>query len=83
MKSNNKNISKVMNILEKHFDYKERTTLNKMRKKKKPNAFKILISCLLSLRARDESTEKTSKKLFAVAKTPRQIANLHIKKLKK
>tara|TARA_B100001971_G_C18150441_1_gene515519 strand:- start:49 stop:681 length:633 start_codon:yes stop_codon:yes gene_type:complete len=72
-----------MNILAKHFDYKERTTLNRMRKKKKPNAFKILISCLLSLRARDESTEKTSKKLFAVAKTPQTIAKLPIKQLEK
>lgn len=81
MESNNKNLSKIMNLLVKHFDYKERTTLNRMRKK--PNAFKILISCLLSLRARDESTEKTSKKLFAIADTPKQIANISVKKLEK
>ncbi len=76
-----KNISKVMEILEEHFDYKERTTLNRMREK--PDAFKILISCLLSLRARDENTEKVSKALFAVAHTPDEIVGLSVEKLEK
>ena len=74
-------ISKIMNILEEHFDYTKRTTLNRMRQK--PDAFKILISCLLSLRARDESTEKVSEKLFAVADTPEKIAKLPTAKLEK
>lgn len=78
---NSKNIPKTMQILAKHFNYKERTTLNRMRKK--PDAFKILISCLLSLRARDENTEKISKKLFSVAPTPKQILKIPIKKLEK
>ena len=73
------NILKIMKTLVEHFDYKERTTLNRMRKK--PDAFKILISCLLSLRARDESTEKVSAKLFAVADSPEKIANLSLEDL--
>ena len=76
-----KKIPQVMNLLVKHFDYKERTTLNRMRKK--PNAFKILISCLLSLRARDENTEKVSKKLFAIVNTPEEIAKMPTRKLEK
>ncbi len=76
-----KNIPKTMNILKKHFDFKERTTLNRMRKK--PNAFKILISCLLSLRARDENTEVVSAKLFAVADTPEAIVKLSTLRLEK
>lgn len=79
--TNQENISKIMEILKKHFDYKERTTLNRM--KKKPNAFRILIACLLSLRARDENTEKVSEKLFAVADTPEQIAKMPTAKLEK
>jgi endonuclease III len=63
-----KRINLIMKNLAKYYDYKERTTLNSMRKK--PNAYKILIACLLSLRARDEYTEKVSKQLFAVADTP-------------
>jgi len=72
-----------MKILKKHFHYKERTTLNRMRKKKNPDAFKILISCLLSLRTKDENTKKASDKLFKIADTPQQIANLPTKKLEK
>jgi len=75
------NIPLTMNLLVKHFNYKERTTLNRMRKK--PNSFKILISCLLSLRARDENTEKVSKKLFKVATTPEQIVKIPTRKLEK
>ncbi len=70
-----------MNLLTKHFDYQKRTTLNRMRIKKNPQAFKILISCLLSLRARDENTEKVSKALFVVADTPEKIIKIPTKKL--
>lgn len=69
-----------MGILERRFHYTERTTLNKMRGKE---AFKILISCLLSLRTRDENTEKVTKKLFAVAETPRRLSKMPLKKLEK
>jgi len=74
-----------MNILEKHFHYTERTTLNRMRKQKKSNknAFKILISCLLSLRAKDETTNRISKELFKIADTPKAIEKINTKKLEK
>lgn len=75
-----KYIEEIMSILEKEYPSTEKTTLNRMRKK--PDAFKILISCLLSLRARDENTEKVSKKLFEVADTPEKILALSDKKLK-
>ena len=74
-------ILEIMNILSKKYCSTERTTLNRMRTK--PNAFRILISCLLSLRARDENTEKVSKKLFSVADTPKKIMILPIKRLEK
>jgi len=76
-----KNISKIMGILAKHFNYNERTTLNRMRNK--PEPFKILITCLLSLRTQDKNTDKVSKKLFAVADTPEKISKIPIKKLEK
>lgn len=76
-----KNISNVMDLLAQHFDYKKRTTLNRMREK--PNAFKILIACLLSLRTQDKNTEKASSALFAVADTPEEIVKLPIKRLEK
>jgi len=76
-----KDISKVMNILEGYFHFTKRTTLNRMRKK--PDAFKILISCLLSLRTQDKNTEKASNSLFAVANTPKEILKIPTKKLEK
>ena len=77
----NKQILPVLRTLYKKYNSSSNTTLNRMRGK--PDPFKVLIACLLSLRARDENTEKVSKKLFAVAKTPKQIASLPTKRLEK
>jgi len=41
----------------------------------------LLIGTVLSQRTRDENTEKATRQLFAVAKTPKQILKLPIKKL--
>ncbi|MFH1364986.1 MAG: endonuclease III [archaeon] len=51
--------------------------------RKKPDAFKILISCLLSLRTQDSNTEKASSKLFSVADTPKSISKMPQKKLER
>jgi len=82
MNDNMSDIDKVMQILEKHYSYTERTTLNRMRKNNE-EAFKILISCLLSLRTQDKNTEIASNNLFAVAQTPEEILKIPIKKLEK
>lgn len=67
-------IKNVMEILKEEYPSHEKTTLNRMRDK--PDAFKILISCLLSLRTQDKNTEKASGRLFAVATTPESILYL-------
>jgi len=79
-RGNTRNIPIIMSILEKHFNYTERTTLNRMRQEK-TDPFKILISCLLSLRSRDETTEKISKELFEIADSPEKISKIPLKKL--
>jgi len=71
----------IMEKLKEIYSSTEKTTLNRMRKK--PDAFKVLISCLLSLRARDENTEKVSKQLFEVANTPEEIVKIPVEKLEK
>lgn len=78
-----RNINKIMKTLEKHFHYTKRTTLNRLRKSAKPDAFKILISCLLSLRTKDSNTENVSEKLFRAASSPKAIAKMPLKKLEK
>jgi len=77
----NKNIIPIMKTLIKAFPSNEQTTLNRMRKK--PDPYKVLISCLLSLRSRDETTEKVSKELYKYADTPRKMIKLPMKQLKK
>ena len=76
------NISSEMRLLAKHFNYSERTTLNRMRCNKE-DPFRILVSCLLSLRTQDKNTEKASNMLFAEADMPRKIIALPMKKLEK
>ncbi len=71
----------IISELKKRYPSTDKTTLNRMRKR--PDPFKVLISCLLSLRARDENTEKVSKKLFDIADTPEKITKIHIQKLEK
>jgi len=75
------NIETIMKILEKDFYKKGKTTLNRMREK--PDAFKVLIACLLSLRTQDKNTEIASSRLFAVADTPKGIVKLSIPRLEK
>lgn len=74
-----KHIKEIMEALIKKFPDLNLTTLNGMRKK--PNPFKILISCLLSLRTQDKNTKIASERLFAVADTPKKIINLQDKEL--
>jgi len=61
------NISEVMNILGRHFDVSRRTTLNRMRGSGEPDAFKILIGCLVSINIKDEVCEKILDELFSKA----------------
>ena len=45
--------------------------------------FPVLISCLISLRTKDEVTEAASRRLFAVARTPQQLLHLTQAKIRK
>lgn len=69
-------IKNIMEILIEKYPSHEKTTLNRMRLRENRDAFKILISCLLSLRTQDKNTEKASNRLFAVATTPETILSL-------
>ena len=45
--------------------------------------FHVLISCLLSLRTKDEVTEKASRRLFQLGKTPQALLKLSIRTIEK
>ena len=74
-------VVRVMKVLDDYFSDRSRTTLNRMRGER--DAFKILIACLLSLRTRDENTEKVCAKLFAVVDSPEEIVKIPVGKLEK
>ena len=47
------------------------------------NPFMVLVSCLLSLRTRDEITDAASKRLFILAKSPKKLLRLDPKQVEK
>jgi endonuclease-3 len=50
---------------------------------KKNDPFAVLISCIISLRTRDEITEPASARLFALAKSPAELSKLSDSKIEK
>ena len=57
-------VSEVMEVMQGHYDLDRRTTLNRMRKK--PDPFKVLIGCLVSINIKDEVCDKILEELFSV-----------------
>jgi len=49
----------------------------------KSGPYHVLVSCLLSLRTRDETTAKASKRLFALAGAPEKMVRLTAKQIEK
>lgn len=45
--------------------------------------YQVLIGCILSLRTKDETTAKASKRLFSLAKTPKQMTQLTTRRIQK
>jgi len=77
-------ISKVIEILKDYLSQYRKTTLNRESKdSKRYSPYQTLISCLLSLRAKDEVTEVISENLFKIAKTPEEMLKIPEKELKK
>ena len=47
------------------------------------NPFRVLVSCLLSLRTKDETTSQAVKRLFPLADTPQGILKIPVKQMEK
>ncbi len=80
--SYSENIPKIMNILKKELRKFEAPVATGIGEDTR-DPFMVLVSCLLSLRTKDKITGTISRKLFEVAKTPKEIANMPLKKLQK
>ena len=65
----------ILNFLEKRYGTYINTSM------KNQEIFELLLETVLSQRTRDESSEKAANNLFKVARTPKQILKLPMKKL--
>jgi endonuclease-3 len=81
LNASQKEISFIMDTLEKRYFRSRKPTLRRTSKEITP--FQILISCLISLRTKDENTEKVSARLFETAKTPEELSKINIRRLEK
>ena len=76
-----KEISNVFRKIRKAVKYWKIPTVIRMAKTRDP--FQVLISCVLSLRNRDEVTETASKSLLALASNPEEMLMLTAKTIEK
>jgi endonuclease-3 len=74
-------IEKIIPILKKEIKQFQMPIVSEVALRRDP--YRVLISCLLSLRTKDETTAGASKRLFAKAKNPKQLAALPIKQIEK
>lgn len=77
-----KNISKIIALLKKEVKDFENPVVSKIGEIQK-DPFKVLISCILSLRTQDRTTGPVSLKLFQVADTPKKLAKMPLNKMQK
>ena len=70
-------IDKIVKLLKKKYLDKQKLA------SQLEDPYKVLISCLLSLRTKDEVTFKATDRLFLLAKTPKQMSMLNTKKIEK
>ncbi len=82
MDNANKRITKIVTILKRETK-RLKTPSVTLVGMKWGSPFLVLISCLLSLRTKDEVTLKASERLFALAKTPKDMLRLSIAKIEK
>src|SRR5512134_2303048 len=73
----------VMRRLATAIDGLDTPAVEKIAEESKEDAFEVLIGTLLSAQTRDEVTAAASKRLFAVARTPRAMAKLPVPTIRK
>lgn len=81
-KPNPRIIGKVITILAKHITQYDNPVVTEIAEQTKQDPFKVLISCLISLRTKDEVTVKASARLFKLAATPQKMVRLLEKQIR-
>lgn len=75
-------IARVMSILKRESPKFVTPALTKISERAR-DPFKVLISCILSLRTKDEVTAEASKRLYALANTPQEMVKLSTRQIEK
>jgi endonuclease III len=75
-------ISNVMEILESKYVSKTQLTIRRTSTESK-SPFKVLVSCLLSLRTTDANTKRASERLFSVVNTFEELVEISTEELEK
>ncbi|MBI2546167.1 endonuclease III [Candidatus Woesearchaeota archaeon] len=76
-----KRISAIIRILSREYRRYEEPSVTKVSRTEDP--FKVLISCLISLRTKDEVTYPASQRLFTLAVTPKAMMKLSTRQIEK
>ncbi len=74
-------INTIIRILSKEYHKYEEPSVTKVSKSRGP--FKVLISCLISLRTKDEVTYPASERLFKLADNPKKMSKLSTRQIEK
>ena len=77
-----KNLNKIITLLKQEVKDFENPVVSKIGEIQK-DPFKVLISCILSLRTLDRTTGPVSLELFKVADTPQKLARMPLSKIQK
>jgi len=77
-----KNIDKIIKLLKKDCGKYTNPIVTEVSDLTK-DPFKVLISCVLSLRTKDQTTAKAAKRLFEKADTPQKLLKLYLKEIEK
>ncbi len=77
-----KQIAAVLSILKKEMKKYKDPALTEIAERSR-DPFKVLVSCILSLRTKDATTAKASGRLFALADKPQKMARLSTKQIAK
>ena len=76
-----KTIHAVMRSLARAIDHLELPAVEKIAEESQEDPFEVLISTMLSAQTRDAVTAAASARLFRVARTPRTMARLTVKRI--
>ncbi|MFQ5454594.1 MAG: endonuclease III domain-containing protein [Nitrospirota bacterium] len=77
---NNRNIDRVIEILKREIKRWQVPIVGEVANKTR-DPYKVIISCLLSLRTKDETTSQAVERLFRLADNPEDIVKIPVKKI--